>query len=268
MTAPDPVISCNAVSVVFDPRRLDARAVDRVSFAVSRGEVFGIVGESGSGKTTLGRVLLGLVRRSEGDVSILGHPVPRDPRRYPAGLRRKIQPVFQDPGGALDPMRTVADALEEPLLLRTALGASERVSRAREILDQVGLLPAHLGRYPHQLSGGQKQRVSIARALAANPEILVLDEPLSALDVSTQAQVVALLDGLRARLGLTYVFITHDLEVLRTFASRVLVLERGRVVETGEVRDVFGNPRADYTRVLIDSILSLDPDVARAQLSA
>jgi ABC-type glutathione transport system ATPase component len=175
--------------------------------------------------------------------------------------------VFQDPGGALDPRRTVAGAIEEPLLLRTRLGPVDRRARAEELVGQVGLEAAHLGRYPHQLSGGQKQRVSIARALAAEPEILVLDEPLSSLDVASQRQVLSLLADLRGRLGLSYVFITHDLEVVRRFATRVLVLERGRVVESGPVRDVFERPARDYTRKLIDSILSLDPDVARAQLA-
>jgi peptide/nickel transport system ATP-binding protein len=159
MTGSDPAITCDGLAVAFDPRRPGVRAVDGVSFEVARGEVFGIVGESGSGKTTLGRALLGLVHRTGGGVNVLGVPVPADPRRVPAALRARIQPVFQDPGGALDPMRTVADALEEPLLLRTTLGPRERLARLRELLDQVRLPAAHLSRYPHQLSGGQKQRV-------------------------------------------------------------------------------------------------------------
>jgi peptide/nickel transport system ATP-binding protein len=263
----EPVITCRGVSVVFDPRRPDVRALDGVTFDVARGETFGIVGESGSGKTTLGRVLLGLAPRTAGDVSVLGFAVPRQPRRYPAELRSKIQPVFQDPGAALDPMRTMGDALDEPLRLRTSLGRAARDARARELLAQVGLPASHLERYPHQLSGGQKQRVSIARALAAEPEILVLDEPLSALDVSTQAQVLSLLADLRERRRLTYVFVTHDLETLRRFATTVIVLRQGVAVERGPVREIFERPAHPYTRALLDAILSLDPAVARAQLS-
>jgi ABC-type glutathione transport system ATPase component len=262
-----PAIVCDGVSVAFDPRRPEAKALDGVSLRVEPGEIFAVVGESGSGKTTLGRVLAGLVTRTGGDVTVLGVPLPRAARAYPRELRARLQPVFQDPGAALDPMRTVGDALEEPLLLRTALDAKARAARVRELLEQVGLHDRHAGRHPHELSGGQKQRVSIARALAAKPEVLVLDEPLSALDVSTQAQVTRLLLDLRDRLGLTYVFITHDLDAVRRIAARVLVLRRGRVVETGSVRDVFARPAAEYTRQLIGSVLSLDPAVARAQLA-
>lgn len=260
-------IACDGVEVAFDPRRPEARALDGVSLWVQKGEIFAIVGESGSGKTTLGRVLSGLVTRTAGGVSVLGVPLPRDARSYPRELRAKLQPVFQDPGAALDPMRTVADALEEPLLLRTTLDKGARAARVRELIEQVGLERRHADRHPHELSGGQKQRVSIARALAAKPEILVLDEPLSALDVSTQAQVTRLLLDLRDRLGLTYVFITHDLEAVRRIAATVMVLRGGRVVETGPVREVFAHPSAEYTRRLLDSVLSLDPLVARAQLA-
>jgi peptide/nickel transport system ATP-binding protein len=266
VSAADVAIRCAGLSVAFGPRRGGTRAIEDVSFEVRRGEVFGVAGESGSGKSTLGRVLLGLVRRSGGDAVALGARIPPDPRRYPAALRRRIQPVFQDPGGALDPMRTVADALDEPLRLRTALAPGERAARARHLLEQVGLAPAHLARYPHQLSGGQKQRVSIARALAADPDVLILDEPLSALDVSTQAQVLGLLARIREQRGLTYLVISHDLEVLRRIATRVLVLERGRAVESGPAAEVFGAPRHPYTQRLVDSILSLDPAAARAAL--
>jgi peptide/nickel transport system ATP-binding protein len=262
-----PAIRCSDVAVAFDPRRPAARVLDGVSFTLARGDVLAVVGESGSGKTTLGRVLLGLVSRACGEVSVAGEPVPVDHRRYPRALRAKIQPVFQDPGAALDPMRTVSDALEEPMLLRTSLGKGGRGERSRELLSHVGLEAAHLARYPHELSGGQKQRVSIARALAANPEILVLDEPLSALDVSTQGQVLRLLAALRSRLGLTYVLITHDLSVAARFATQVIVLSRGRVVESGEARSVFDRPAARETRELLASVLSLDPEVARAQLA-
>jgi peptide/nickel transport system ATP-binding protein len=260
-------ICCTGVSVAFDPRRPGRRALDGVSFSAERGEVVAVVGESGSGKSTLARVLLGLVRRTAGEVAVLGTPVPADPRLYPCGLRARIQPVFQDPGAALDPMRTVAEALEEPMLLRTALDAGARAARSRELLAQVGLLPAHLGRWPHELSGGQKQRVSIARALAANPDVVVLDEPLSALDVSTQGQVLRLLAELRERLGLTYVLITHDLSVARRVATQVLVLSGGRAVEAGPVREVFDSPAATHTRELLAAVLSLDPTTARAQLA-
>lgn len=261
-------IVCEDVAVAFDPRRPLARALDGVSLRIEEGEIFAVVGESGSGKTTLGRVLCGLVSRSAGKVSVLGAEVPRDFRRYPRALRARIQPVFQDPGAALDPMRTIADALEEPLILRTTLDAKGRAARVRELLDQVGMHERHLGRHPHELSGGQKQRISIARALAAKPDVLVLDEPLSALDVSTQAQVTKLLAGLRSQLGLTYVFITHDLEAVRRLATTVLVLRSGRVVEAGPTHRVFSHPAEVYTKTLLDSVLSLDPVVARAQLLA
>jgi peptide/nickel transport system ATP-binding protein len=260
-------ISCEGVSVAFDPRRPSKRAVDAVSVELARGDVLAVVGESGSGKTTFGRTLLGLVRRTAGAVTVLGVPVPADPRLYPLALRARIQPVFQDPGAALDPMRTIAEALEEPMLLRTRLDAAARAARALSLLAEVGLQPAHLARWPHELSGGQKQRVSLARALAAEPEILVLDEPLSALDVSTQGQVLRLLARLRDRLGLTCVLITHDLSVARRFATQVLVLSGGRAVESGPIREVFEAPAAPHTRELLAAVLSLDPAVARAQLA-
>ncbi len=236
-------------------RRIETTVVDRVSFAIDRGETLGLVGESGSGKSTLARIVLGLVEADEGRVRIDGVTVRQATIQ---SLRRRMQPVFQDPAAALDPRMRVVDLVTEPLLIhRSSVEGS--VNRARltqsaaELLRSVGMDESALRRYPHEFSGGQKQRINIARALALKPEILVLDEPVSALDVSVAAQVINLLRSLQQELRMTYLFISHSMPLVRYLATRIAVLEQGRVVETGESEFLCRNPQADYTKKLIEA---------------
>ncbi|MEV5762172.1 ABC transporter ATP-binding protein [Streptomyces tendae] len=228
-------------------------AVDDVSLQVRRGEALGIVGESGSGKTTLGRMLVGLLTPSAGQVRREGVAV--------GGVRPDGQMVFQDPVSSLNPRRSVGESVADPLRARGERDPAVR-TRVAELLERVGLEPAHHGRYPHEFSGGQRQRIGIARALAADPRVLVCDEPVSALDVTTQAQVVELLDELRRELGLALVFIAHDLAVVRRVSDRLAVMRRGRVVEYGPANEVYESPREAYTRHLLAAVPALDPDLA------
>ncbi|WP_435252722.1 dipeptide ABC transporter ATP-binding protein [Streptomyces tendae] len=228
-------------------------AVDDVSLQVRRGEALGIVGESGSGKTTLGRMLVGLLAPSAGQVRREGVAV--------GGVRPDVQMVFQDPVSSLNPRRSVGESVADPLRARGERDPAVR-TRVAELLERVGLEPAHHGRYPHEFSGGQRQRIGIARALAADPRVLVCDEPVSALDVTTQAQVVELLDELRRELGLALVFIAHDLAVVRRVSDRLAVMRRGRVVEYGPANEVYESPREAYTRHLLAAVPALDPDLA------
>ena len=229
-------------------------ALHEVSFEVRAGECFGLVGESGSGKTTLTRCILQLERPSAGTIRFEGEDMAR---LSPAALRRlraRIQIVFQDPQASLNPRMSVHDIVTEPLVVhRAALGldARQRTERAVELLTLVGLGPQHLYRYPHEFSGGQRQRIGIARALVTQPALLLLDEPTSALDVSVQAQVLNLLDDLQRRLGLTYLFISHDLAVIRYVCDRVALIHHGRIVEQGSRDAIFDTPQTDYARMLL-----------------
>jgi peptide/nickel transport system ATP-binding protein len=234
----------------FGAKASVVRAVDDVSFTIAKGEVFGLAGESGSGKSTIARMIMGLTQPDSGDIlmdgrSILGRGASLD-------HRAQVQMVFQNPGASLNPRRTVGQSVR--VALDAHRFAGDRWARVAELLDMVQL-PGHFAdRFPHELSGGQKQRVAIARALAVEPRLLVLDEPTSALDVSVQARVIDLLEGLVARLGLTYMFISHDLSLMRNFAQRIGVLYLGQIVETGPVDTVFADPQHDYTRLLIASV--------------
>ncbi|PSM39558.1 ABC transporter ATP-binding protein [Streptomyces dioscori] len=228
-------------------------AVDDVSLTVHRGETLGIVGESGSGKTTLGRMLVGLLEPTAGRISPGG------------GVRPDVQMVFQDPVSSLNPRRSVGESIADPLRARGERDEGGIRERVRELLERVGLEGAHYDRYPHEFSGGQRQRVGIARALAADPRVIVCDEPVSALDVTTQAQVVALLGELRRELGLALVFVAHDLAVVRQVSDRVAVMRGGRIVEYGPVDEVYESPRNPYTRQLLAAVPALDPAVAAAR---
>ncbi|MFF8812687.1 dipeptide ABC transporter ATP-binding protein [Streptomyces pactum] len=232
-------------------------AVRGVSLRLHRGETLGLVGESGSGKSTLARVLAGLRRPTAGTVRFDGRDISRAAvdARLRRELARDVQVVFQDPYASLNPRRTVEEIVTTPLRFHTSLDAAARRARAAELLEQVGLAPSHLSRHPHEFSGGQRQRIGIARALAVRPRLVIADEPVSALDVSVQAQVLNLLMDLRAELGLSLLFISHDLAVVRHFCDRVAVLRAGEIVETGPRDQVFGAPRADYTRELLDAVL-------------
>ena len=235
-------------------RRSVLHAVDGVSFAIERGETVALVGESGSGKSTTALCLLRLEEPTRGRVVFDGHDVTAQRQEELRPLRRRIQIVFQDPTESLNPRRSVEATLREPIEQhRLATGDAAR-RRVAELLELVGLRPDHARRYPHQLSGGQRQRVCIARALATDPSLLVLDEPTSALDVSVQAQILNLLRDLQAEIGLTYLFITHDLGVVRHLADRVLVMYAGQIVEAAPTATLFERPLHPYTRALLDSV--------------
>jgi oligopeptide/dipeptide ABC transporter ATP-binding protein len=246
----------------FGERRLLGRkptqAVSGVSLAISSGEAVGLVGESGSGKSTIGRLLLGLLEPSEGSVRLDGRDIAQLSGQELRRLRRRVQLVFQDPYSSLDPRRRVGAQITDGLAIHNVVPPEQRPARVRALLEQVGLDPTHADRYPHEFSGGQRQRVGIARALATGPDFIVADEPVSALDVSVQAQVLALLAGLRQRLGLALLFISHDLPVVRSLCDRVIVLYLGRIMEEGPVAEVMERPRHPYTRALLSAAPSID----------
>jgi oligopeptide transport system ATP-binding protein len=238
------------------------KAVDDVSFAIEEGETFALVGESGCGKTTTGRAILRLIEPTSGAVRFRGEDVLSFSTRRLREARRHMQIVFQDPYSSLNPRMRAHAIVEEPLLIHHIGDARSRQARCEELFALVGLDPAHLLRYPHEFSGGQRQRIGLARALALNPSFVVLDEAVSALDVSVQAQIIALLVDLQRRLHLTYLFITHDLRLVEHFCSRVAVMYRGRIVEMGGTSDVFSRPRHEYTRALLSAVPPLDPDAS------
>ena len=248
------------------------KAVDGVDITITKGSTFGIVGESGCGKTTLARTILGLEKSTSGS-TILGSEMSEDRKETNieeldrAGLRelrRKIGVVFQDPMGALNPRILVKDQICEPMVIHNQKEGMRE--RAKELLEMVGLNPDHLYRYPHQFSGGQRQRIVIARALALEPKMLILDEPTSALDVSVQSQILNLLKDLQEKLGLTYVFISHDLSVIRHMCDRVAVMYLGKIVEESEAETLFSNPLHPYTQALVSAIPSLDPKMRRERI--
>jgi peptide/nickel transport system ATP-binding protein len=260
-TAPvrESAIVVNSLTKVYKIRgaKKDARAfkaVDDVSFSVQRGTTMALVGESGSGKSTVAKLLLRLEDATSGSIMIDDADTATLRGSKLLALRRKMQPVFQDPYGSLDPLRNIGNTIAEPLIVHKVGDRTSRRARVDELLDQVALPAALATRYPNELSGGQRQRVAIARALALKPEIVILDEAVSALDVLVQAQILRLLSDLQSELGLTYLFITHDLAVVRVIADQVCVMQRGRVVESATVDQVFDNPQQQYTRDLLDAI--------------
>lgn len=234
------------------------KAVDGVSFSVPKGTTVGLVGESGSGKTTIGRAIARLVPITAGAIHYQGERISGISRGAFMPYRRRIATIFQDPFNSLDPRMTVAEIIGEPLEIHfPAWNQRRRVERSGDLLQRVGLDPQHLERYPHQFSGGQRQRIGIARALAAEPEFIICDEPVSALDVSVQAQIVNLLQDLQDELGLTYLFIAHDLAVVEHISDHVLVMTEGRIVEQASAEDIYRNPRHDYTRKLLAAVPTL-----------
>jgi len=242
------------------------KAVEDVTFSIDEGELFGLVGESGSGKSTTGRCILRLIEPTAGEVHFRGENVLSFSKARMRLARRDMQIVFQDPYSSLNPRMRAGTIVEEPLIIHRIGGRDERRARVAELFELVGLEPDHARRYPHEFSGGQRQRIGIARALALNPALVIADEAVSALDVSIQAQIVALLLDLRTRLKLTFLFIAHDLRLVENICNRVAVMYLGRIVEMGETRALFSHPTHPYTRALLSAIPVLDPDAPRQRI--
>jgi len=242
-------------------------AVKGVSFKLEQGKTLAIVGESGSGKSTLARILTLIDRQTDGQLLIDGETIDIKKTGVTAAMRRKVQIVFQNPYGSLNPRQKIGNVLMEPLLLNTKMSAAERRERALDMLVKVGLQPEHFNRYPHMFSGGQRQRIAIARAIILKPSLLVLDEPVSALDLSVQAQILNLLADLQDEFGLTYVFISHDLSVVKYIADEVMVMYLGEAVEQGTRDKVFSNPEHPYTRSLFAATPRADVESIKTRLA-
>ncbi|WP_105373087.1 dipeptide ABC transporter ATP-binding protein [Neorhizobium huautlense] len=251
---------------LFKPKKI-IHAVKGISFKLERGKTLAIVGESGCGKSTLARMITFIDEPTAGDLLIDGKKVDTRPGRLTHEMRQKVQIVFQNPYGSLNPRQKIGDVLGEPLAINTDISAEERRHRANEMLKKVGLGPEHYNRYPHMFSGGQRQRIAIARALMLNPKLLVLDEPVSALDLSVQAQVLNLLADLQDEFNLTYVFISHDLSVVRYIADEVMVMYFGEAVEYGTRDEVFSDPKHEYTRTLFAATPRADVETIRQRIA-
>lgn len=245
-------------------RKVDyIKAVDNVSFSINKGETFGLVGESGCGKSTCGRTIIRLYEPTEGKILYQGKDIAKLPEKELTQYRQKMQMIFQDPYASLNGRMTVLDIVGEPLDIHGKLKGSERESKILQLLEAVGMNADHASRYPHEFSGGQRQRIGIARALAAEPEFIICDEPISALDVSIQAQVVNMLEDLQQELGLTYLFIAHDLSMVRHISDRIGVMYLGSIVETAESDELYENPAHPYTQALLSSVPVPDPKLNR-----
>jgi oligopeptide/dipeptide ABC transporter ATP-binding protein len=265
-----PVLEVRDLSVVFPARRGNGPvvAVNRASFNIGPGETLGLVGQSGSGKTTTGRAVLQLQKAQSGSVRLLGEDLTTMPPGRLRSMRRHMQFVLQNPYSSLHPRMTIGQTLTEPLRVHRSVPPNRMKERVAELLELVSMDPAVVQRYPHEFSGGQRQRIVIARALAVNPDFVVCDEPVSALDVRTQAQIVALLQSLQERLGLSYLFIAHDLAIVREVAHRVAVMYSGQIVEMGSAATIYDTPRHPYTRTLLDAVPVPDPVLQRQRLLA
>ncbi len=238
------------------------KAVDDVSFSIRKGETFGLVGESGCGKTTAGRTLLKLYEPTSGEILFDGRSIENLKYKELLPIRKKMQMIFQDPYASLDPRMTVGEIIGDPLDVHKIYQGKDRTDRIKELIELVGLKSDHLNRYPHEFSGGQRQRIGIARALAVEPEFIVCDEPISALDVSIQAQVVNMLEELQEKFGLTYLFISHDLSMVRHISHKVGVMYLGSLVEVAEANELYSNMQHPYTKALMSALPIADPDLA------
>ena len=260
-----PLLAVDGLSKHFGASPRLVRAVEDVSFTVAPGEVLGLVGESGSGKSTIGRLILRLVDPTSGRITFGGRDIAALPERALRFLRREAQMVFQDPYASLNPRLRVESIIGEALTTHGLARGRARAERIADLLDMVGLSPDHMSRYPHEFSGGQRQRIGIARALAVEPKLIVADEPVSALDVSVQAQVLNLMQDLRRRLGLAMLFISHDLDVVELMCDRIAVLYLGRIMEIGSTEDICTRPRHPYTRALMAASPKADPRAPRSE---
>ena len=247
--------------IIFQRETGSVKAVDDISFDIFKGETLGLVGESGCGKSTVGRTVLQLYRPTAGQVQFDNINLVKQKGTGLRSIRRRLQMIFQDPYSSLNPRMTVGEIIAEPLKVHGIAKGSESSDKVRELLDMVGLNPDFVTRYPHEFSGGQRQRIAIARALAVNPEFIICDEPISALDVSIQAQIVNLLEELQSRLGLTYLFIAHDLSMVRHISHRVAVMYLGKMVELTERDRLYENPQHPYTKALLSAVPIPDPEV-------
>jgi len=251
---------------IFSKTVGQVQAVDGVSFHINKGEIMGLVGESGCGKTTVGRLILGLYEPTAGEIHFEGVNISELSGQAMRNVRRHLQIIFQDPYGSLNPRMTIGDIIGEPLFVHNIAKGKEKDQRVVNLLETVGMSPRYMKRYPHEFSGGQRQRIGIARALALNPKLIVCDEPVSALDVSIQAQVINLLEDLQAKFGFTYLFIAHDLSVIKHISDRVAVMYLGKIVELTNTEELYSNPLHPYTEALLSAVPIPDPTLNRKRI--